>query len=228
MQSSSTAYIAGIILVVAVVLSYFPIYLTPDALAQTVLPSPALTDDLAPHSSTVSGTLSGQVVAPPNVKKTTLVEAPPMPAATSSQASTYPRLVIPSLGLNDTIVPVGLTSGGAMAVPSGKTNDVGWYDGGPQPGQPGSAVLDAHVFAAFAKLNNVQVGDPIYVQNEDGTQLEFKVTAVKEFALSHITSEDLFTPTGDRDLNLITCAGELTPDHSTYDHRLVIYTTLVN
>ncbi len=114
-----------------------------------------------------------------------------------------------------------------MAVPSGSSNNVGWYDGGPMPGEAGSAVLDAHVFAAFSKLKYVSVGDSIYV-NEYGKQLRFVVAAVKTYALSEITSNDLFTPTSDHDLNLITCAGNLTADHSTYDHRIVVYATLAS
>lgn len=138
------------------------------------------------------------------------------------------RLTIPSINLDDAIIPVGLTAGGAMAVPSGSTSNVGWYEDGILPGNAGSAVLDAHVFAAFAKLNEVAVGDSIYITDVQGAERRFIVTKVETYALADLTSQMLFAPTNDDDLNLITCAGQLTPDHSTYDHRLVIYTTLAS
>jgi sortase A len=165
---------------------------------------------------------------------------PPAPVATTTTAETYHpdidtaspnpatpvTLTIPSINLNDAIIPVGLTDAGAMAVPSGSTSNVGWYEGGVIPGDVGSAVLDAHVFAAFSKLNEVKVGDSIYVTDAQGDTLRFIVNKVETYALADLTSQMLFVPTSDHDLNLITCAGQLTPDHSTYDHRLVIYTTL--
>ncbi|HEV3245369.1 MAG TPA: class F sortase, partial [Candidatus Paceibacterota bacterium] len=175
--------------------------------------------------ATSSSNVEAQVQTPPQTQKLEGSPVPSSPVATVS--SSDPRLVIPAINLNDPIVNVGVTSSGDMAVPDGKTSQVGLYDGGPQPGDVGAAVLDAHVFAAFSKLNDLSVGDDIYVQ-KDGQQLHFVVTAVKTFALSEITSADLFTPTSDRDLNLITCAGNLTPDSSTYDHRLVVYATLAS
>jgi LPXTG-site transpeptidase (sortase) family protein len=217
MQSSSKALAAC---AVALVAAYFPIFLTPDALAQTILPTPTLTPvAFGPSIQPPVATSSPAIAA---TATTAVVKTPKTVASPSGE-----QLVIPSINLDDPIVPVGVDPTGAMAVPNGKTNQVGWYDGGPQPGQPGSAVLDAHVFAAFSKLDQVQVGDDIYVK-ENGQTLTFVVTKVQLFATSEITSQDLFVPTTDRDLNLITCAGKLTPDHSTYDHRLVIYTTLVN
>lgn len=222
MRSSSKAYIAGIAVLCAVLLSYSPILLTPDALAQTVLPTPVM-------GSVVSGPLSSSIVATSTANKRVAIKAAAVVAsATSSANVTYPRLAVPSIDLNDPIVPVGVDSTGAMAVPSGNTNQVGWYDGGPQPGDVGSAVLDAHVFAAFSKLNDLKTGDSIYIEMSPRVTLHFVVTKTQLFPLSQITSQDLFVPTTDRDLNLITCAGKLTPDHSTYDHRFVVYATLVN
>ena len=141
----------------------------------------------------------------------------------------YPeQLSIPSVGITSPIQAVGITANGEMAVPSGKTNNVGWWKGGALPGQKGTAVLDAHVFAAFKKLDQVKVGDSLYVETANGTRLRFVVEAVQTYALSAITSEMLFGEDGTPRLNLITCAGKLTKDHSTYDHRLVVYTKLVS
>jgi len=228
MQSSSVARFASAFVIAVIILAYSPSPLSSGARAQASLPSanlttvattaaPAAQQTQPAHGSSASGSLTG-TVAPKKVTP---------PAKPTTTTSSGPRLVIPSIGLNNPIVNVGLTAGGAMAVPNGSTNNVGLYNGGPMPGQVGTAVLDAHVFAAFSKLHNVSVGDSLYVQR-NGRTLRFVVTAVKTYALSQITSADLFTPTSKRDLNLITCAGKLTADHSTYDHRLVVYTTLAS
>lgn len=220
MQSSSAAYRACMVAMIALVLSYSPSVLTPDALAQTVsVPSPAL-------GSSVSGTFFATTTSTSTTKEP-LETKPAVKVIASSTPLTYPRLVVPALNLNDPIVRVGLTASGAMAVPSGKTNQVGLYKNGSQPGDVGSAVLDAHVFAAFSKLNQLRAGDSIYVKMRATETLHFVVQKTELFALSQITSQNLFVATSDRDLNLITCAGKLINNKTTYDHRLVVYTTLV-
>lgn len=134
---------------------------------------------------------------------------------------------IPSISLNSEIVPLGTDELGNMDVPSGKTDLVGWYKRGPQPGQVGTAVLDAHVFAAFTDLKKVQVGDDIFVTTESGEKLHFKVEKTKVYKLGELDPSVLFDQNDKRRLNLITCAGTLTADHSTYTHRLVVFAVLV-
>src|SRR5687767_7843896 len=53
------------------------------------------------------------------------------------------RLMVPALGLNARIAPVGLSQSGEMDVP-GSAGEVGWYDLGPRPGERGNAVLIGH------------------------------------------------------------------------------------
>lgn len=152
------------------------------------------------------------------VQKTTV-------AATT--VSAYPfALAIPSINLSSPVQLMGLTNNGEMAVPSGKTKNVGWYEYGTIPGNMGSAVLDAHVFAAFSNLKKLKVGSDIYVTAQDGSRLHFVVSKTKTYALADVPREDLFNRNDGRYLNLITCAGKLTPDHSTYDHRLIVYAQL--
>ena len=148
-------------------------------------------------------------------------------SASTPAAADYPvRLIIPSIALNAPIQKVGLTKSGDMAVPSGSTNNVGWYKNGTTPGQAGSAVIDAHVFAAFKGLNKLTAGADIYVEMQSGVWLHFTVAAAQTYPLASVPLNTLFNRADAPRLNLITCAGKLTQDHSTYDHRLVIYTTL--
>src|ERR1043166_9395149 len=110
--------------------------------------------------------------------QTTPVSTPtPQPKAPVVPIPSAPtRLSIPSINLQAPIVPVGTNEKGEMDVPDGDTNDVGWYKRGTTPGQEGSAVLDAHVFAALSNLRYAKAGDDVYVTNEAGQKLHFRVT----------------------------------------------------
>lgn len=146
-------------------------------------------------------------------------------APTLGTSAQYPaRLLIPSIGIGVDIVPVGLNDKGEMDVPSGATSNVGWYKGGTIPGNVGSAVLDAHVYAAFQELQHVRLGSYVYVQTSGNTKLRFKVVDSRFYTLSELTPAILFGQTDARRLNLITCAGTFVPSINTYDHRLVVFT----
>jgi sortase (surface protein transpeptidase) len=133
-----------------------------------------------------------------------------------------PRLVIPRISLDSLIKEVGLNKKGEMDVPPGSTMDVGWYKHGTQPGEMGSAVLDAHVYAAFSRLHELKTGDSIYVVQENGEHLHFIVFDTTTYALEDAPREMIFNRDDGRYLNLITCAGTFLPERGTYDKRLVV------
>ncbi len=138
------------------------------------------------------------------------------------------RVIIPSIGLNSPILEMGLNKKGELDVPNGRTENVGWYKNGAAPGAEGSAVFDAHVFAAFKNLKYLTPGAGIYVVTTTGEMLHFITATTSTYKLRDLAPETLFGTNGNKNLNLITCAGNLTPDHSTYDHRLVVFAQLVD
>jgi len=141
----------------------------------------------------------------------------------------YPiELIVPSIKLDVPVVDVGVNAKGEMDVPDGSTKNVGWYEDGTIPGDTGSAVLDAHVFAAFKNLRYAKVGDDIYVKTKSGDTLHFKIEQSMVYKTAQVPLQLLFNRADEPRLNLITCAGKLTKDRSTYDHRLVDYAVLVN
>lgn len=148
-------------------------------------------------------------------------------AAQSEQRSDTDRIVIPKVNLNAPIVPVGINARGEMDVPDGKTNNVGWYKGGTKPGQIGSAVLDAHVYAAFENINRLQPGDDVYITTDRGTKLHFEVEESIIYKLADVPLQRLFNRKDDRRLNLITCSGKFMPSINTYDRRLIVYTKFI-
>jgi LPXTG-site transpeptidase (sortase) family protein len=217
------------------IISLFSVVLSLVIISELPTPSSAASDTTSTPAETSAVTVATTSPVVPTE------EAPRVPAAVPVQVTIAPSpvsvvegpvvpsaLSIPSSSIQAPIVPVGVNAKGEMAVPNGSTNNVGWYKDGVVPGGVGSAVLDAHVFAAFENLHTVVAGDSVYVRMSDGSTLHFVVRSTKLALLTELTPDMLFQQTDGRHLNLITCAGKLTPDHSTYDHRFIVYTELVN
>jgi sortase A len=159
----------------------------------------------------------------------------PVPVAEASDFSLMPAapnalptgIAIPSIKLNTGIEYMGLNEKGELDVPSGQSKNVGWYKYGTIPGHVGSAVMDAHVYAAFKNLKNVRVGDDVYVAMQNGTTLHFKITEKKVVPLSEVPIYEFFHRAEGRELHIITCAGTFSKKLDTYDKRLLVYATLV-
>lgn len=149
------------------------------------------------------------------------------PFSETRAGSTEPvRLHIPSIKLNAPVQKVGVNEKGEMDVPSGKSKNVGWYAHGTKPGDRGSAVMDAHVYAAFSKLKHVKAGDRVYVTTESGEQLDFVVWGTATYKLEDVPREYLFAQNDAARLHLITCAGTYSKRLGTYSHRLIVFATL--
>lgn len=162
------------------------------------------------------------VIVPPSTAKTAQAKKPVVLGPDSPTSISFP-----SLGEVNHVERVGVNSRNEMDVPSGSTTNVGWYKDGTVPGDQGSAVIDAHVFAAFNKLRYLKIGSDIYVAMASGKKLHFTVIDSRVYTLSEVPLEYLFNRDDGKYLNLITCAGHLTPDKTTYDHRLIVYAKLV-
>jgi sortase A len=155
------------------------------------------------------------------------------PKVPQAQPSAQPsRLLIPSLNIDAHVQYVGIAKSGHMAVPNNYT-DVGWYRNGPAAGQEGSAVMDGHVDngfdlpGVFKHLNEIKVGDDIYVETNAGQKLHFTVTDVELYPYQNVPTDKVFySEDGASHLNLITCDGAWVSGQKTYDHRLVVFTTL--
>jgi sortase (surface protein transpeptidase) len=145
----------------------------------------------------------------------------------------YPsRLTIPSLGIDAKVQYVGVNAKGNMGVPSNFT-DVAWYQDGTLPGQIGSAVIDGHVdnglglSGVFKHLADINVGDEVKVVTTEGKTLNFVVSDIKNYPFQSVPTDAVFNAVDGQRLNLITCEGAWVAGQKTYDHRLVVYTTLV-
>jgi hypothetical protein len=139
------------------------------------------------------------------------------------------RLVIPALDVDAPVDPYGVNERtGQMAVPRNVT-DVAWYEHGPVPGEPGSAVLAAHVDLAgrgpgvFFGLRWLEPGDEMVVEHADGSATRFVVVARTLYAKDELPLDAIFSTAGDPVLTLVTCGGGFDPSRQTYDGNVVVY-----
>ena len=140
-------------------------------------------------------------------------------------------LTIPLIGVKTQLVKLGLTAGGALQVPS-STTVAGWYTGAPRPGDIGSAVIVGHVDSltgpgVFYRLSELRSGNRIFVLRADGTTVAFRVTAVRDYQKDHFPTHDVYGPTPDAELRLITCGGDFDAATGHYLSNVVVYATEV-
>src|SRR5207245_102168 len=126
--------------------------------------------------------VSSQSIAPPAAAKTVHKAAVKASAPSASQPNAYPhslptRLIIPKIGVNASILQLGLNSDGTLSTPYSPTA-VGWYKGSPTPGETGPSVIVGHVDyihygpAVFWNLSKLQPGDTFEVDRADGTAVK--------------------------------------------------------
>ncbi|ORM37919.1 class F sortase [Williamsia sp. 1135] len=153
----------------------------------------------------------------------------PKPAALIK--STPTRIEIPSIGVDSTLMGLGLDQTGAMQVPPGGF-PAGWYTGAPTPGEDGPAVIAGHVDwdgepGVFFDLRNVDEGAAISVTRQDGTVAQFEVIRVSAFAKAEFPTELIYGSLDYPGLRLITCGGSYNEGADSYDDNIVAFATLI-
>ena len=66
------------------------------------------------------------------------------------------------------------------------------------------------------------------VTGDDGTVLTFRVTSVRSYPLDGAPLEQIFGATDWPQIVLITCGGDWHEDIHLFDHRTVVYASLVD
>ena len=155
--------------------------------------------------------------------------------AVTYTSSTPVTLIIPAIGVNAKIEPVGKTADGNMAVPS-TLKTVAWYKLGAAPGEIGNVAMAGHLDSAtgkpgvFINLHKLKIGDLIEVIGENGEKFVYKVTGSKTVPYANPGRqilEDTFGKTDKARLNLITCEGTWVQSKKSYTDRLIVNSELV-
>jgi sortase (surface protein transpeptidase) len=154
------------------------------------------------------------------------VASPAPPPAEVADPST---IAIPRIGVSAPVIPLGLQLDGSMEVPVNFA-DTGWYRPGPEPGEPGPAIVAGHVDsrtgpAVFFRLRELQPGDEIAVGTTDGHTVRFLVTAVEQAPKHAFPWDRVYAPTGEAALRLITCGGAFDQGVRSYTDNVIVYAT---
>jgi LPXTG-site transpeptidase (sortase) family protein len=136
-------------------------------------------------------------------------------------------LAIPAIGVQTSLVGLGVTATGALQVPS-TTSVAGWYTGSPRPGAIGSSVIAGHIDSyagpgVFFSLSRLRPGDRVYVRRADGTLAVFRVTVVRSYTKDDFPTLAVYGPTPDAELRLITCGGTFDSATGSYLSNTVVY-----
>ena len=157
----------------------------------------------------------------------------PMVRSTRESIANPVRLVISAIGVDASIESLGILANGNLATPvQHPWDDAGWYNLGPRPGTPGSAIIDGHLDrpggypAVFWRLRDLQVGDRVIVVDALGKSFSFHVINITFYPVQELPVQEIFGNNQGLYLNLITCAGDWIPDQHQTNQRLVVYTAL--
>ena len=155
--------------------------------------------------------------------------AVPAPAAAPAVARPV-RLEIPAIGVQTSLIRLGLTSAGMLQAPP-TTTVAGWYTGSPRPGATGTAVIAGHIDSAtgpgvFFRLRLMRPGELVYVRRADGSLAVFLVTAVHTYPKADFPTSSVYGPVPDAQLRIITCGGTFDSTTGHYLSNVIVFATL--
>ena len=160
------------------------------------------------------------------------VASPAHAASSDPVPSGWPQLLsIPRIGVQAPVESLALNGSTDFRAPY-RWGDVVWYDRGPRPGDPGRADIFGHLDsfccpAIFYHLRDLHKGDRVYVVYKSGQVLTFQVLWQAQYLNQRLPLNWMFGRTSDRGITLITCSGVFHRNGIGYDHKLIVYATLV-
>lgn len=181
------------------------------------------------------------------------VPLPPLPEAALRQppveSSTTPEVVeplslpssdpvaldIPAIGVQSTLLHLGLTPERRLEVPAPGPdyNKAAWYKHSATPGSLGPAILLGHVDSAaegpsvFYKLGDLQPQDRVLVTRADGQVAVFAVDKIGRYPKDDFPTALVYGETDHAALRLITCGGVFDRGTGHYLDNIVVFATLV-
>ncbi|MEU6668904.1 class F sortase [Streptomyces sp. NPDC046727] len=153
---------------------------------------------------------------------------PPTPPPRPLPRSRPMSFRMPFLGIDAPIVPLRLDRNRQLETPPvDKPKLVGWYQGGPTPGENGTAIAVGHRDtrtgpAVFAGLAQVTPGRRIEIKRADGRTAVYAVDRVKVYDKAGFPDKEVYGPTGRPELRVITCGG-LFSRRTGYTSNVVVF-----
>ncbi|HEX2312516.1 MAG TPA: class F sortase, partial [Thermomonospora sp.] len=156
--------------------------------------------------------------------------AVPSPGRAAGQAADPVRVRVPAIGVSARVIPLGLDGRGRLAAPRGY-HEVGWNEAGPEPGEPGAAVMAGHVDsrsgpAVFYRLRRLRPGDRVHIDRADGTTVTFVVRRSARYPKDRVPDREVYGSGGTPQLRLITCGGKFDRSRRSYRDNVVVFLDL--
>ncbi|MEU4241519.1 class F sortase [Actinoplanes sp. NPDC026619] len=135
------------------------------------------------------------------------------------------RVRVAAVGLDSSLETLHVANG-VLQAPK-RFDRAGWYADGTAPGDIGPAVIAGHVDskagpAIFYRLRELTAGDKIEVVRGGQVQ-RFVVTRTAWYPKKAFPTSEVYGPTPDRQLRLITCGGVFDHKLRSYKDNLVVY-----
>jgi sortase (surface protein transpeptidase) len=140
------------------------------------------------------------------------------------------RLEIDRIGVATSLQRLGRARDRTVEVPS-EWDVAGWYEDGPRPGDPGSAVVLGHVDsrtgpAVFYRLRELRRGDRIEVVRSDRSRVSFRVDQVSQYDKRRFPTNEVYYPTLRPQLRLVTCGGPFDRASGHYVDNVIVFASL--
>ncbi|MBY8845880.1 class F sortase [Streptomyces sp. SP2-10] len=179
------------------------------------------------HAVASAGSHSGEGAGAAGPASTAPPAPPPRPLPRSRPMS----FRVPSLGIDAPVTPLRLDASRQLETPPvDRPKLVGWYEGGPTPGEAGTAIAVGHRDtrtgpAVFAGLAQAKPGKTVEVRRVDGRTAVYSVDRVKVFDKVGFPDEEVYGSTGRPELRVITCGG-LFSRRTGYTSNVVVFAHL--
>lgn len=172
-------------------------------------------------------TACGGTAGPPQQE---LTVAPPARPAVTTQVADPVRIRIPAIGVDAAVLRLAVDAQGVLPPPP-TNEDTGWWQAGPEPGEPGPAVLVGHVDssdgpAVFYRLRELGPGDMIIVDRADGSAATFTVERLERHSKDAFPTEAVYGRTPVPLLRLVTCGGEFDRSTRHYLDNVIVFAAL--
>jgi hypothetical protein len=133
---------------------------------------------------------------------------------------------IPSIGVSAALEVLTVNRSGQLNPPA-NFDHAGWYAAGTAPGDIGPAIIAGHIDskccpAVFYKLAELKPGAQVEVYR-GGRWLTFTVTRSGRYPKADFPTSEVYNPTPDPELRLITCGGDFDKTSRSYVDNVVVY-----
>jgi len=133
---------------------------------------------------------------------------------------------VPAVSIAARLQPLGLDRRGRLRPPA--YGRAGWYAEGPEPGEPGAAVIAGHLDSitgpdVFATLAQARRGHRVFVDHLDGAVSDFRVVRAARFPQREFPTHRVYADARRPVLRLITCGGDYDTAAGRYLDNVVVF-----